>query len=513
MKRFLCPICNKQLRITNGDNMFSFNINCCNNHKNENIDIDYILSQAKNNPDIFKCQNHKKEIFMHCFDCDEDCCFKCYKSHQNHKIDYLNKLDNEVFNQKDIDIILTKENNIINNYISGIKDFQNRLNTYIDILLYEIKNIQEMRNELINNKFETKFTFIDIENSKIILRSDAFRQILNNAEEFNKQDIFFKKYELLKNILEPFIEKGKLIENIKIKENYNELKKMRIVPIDKNYFISFYTFNLKLMKINENLSLKSFDLINIHKYSINFNLSDLIIKDINNYEKNLSFYALSYIEDNNGTFKTEVKEIIITDILNNKENADKKINVKNIQTFEGKIKLIFLKDNKNIVINNNGIFLYDNSFNNKKILDSRPYNHIYDSFKISENIFLLSTYLKDNENPKIYTFNVEDDLIYKNIIKNSGYIFIKFSKSKKILFTQDTSYFYLINFNTNFPECIQKIEVNYRLNEFLDKDYFRLIKFFNIFNDDSIYFESSNNYLIQYKILGYVLKEISKVKL
>lgn len=513
MRRFLCQTCNKQLRITDGDNMFSFNINCCNNHKNENIDIDYILSNARINPDIFKCQNHKKEIFMHCFNCDEDCCFNCYKSHQNHKIDYLNKLDTELYNPKDINIILTRENNIINKYISGIKDFQNRLNKYIDILLSEIKNIQEIRNELINNKFETKYTFIDIENSKIILRSNTFKQIIKNAEEFNKQDLFFKKYEHLKNILEPFIEKGKFIENINIKDNYNELKKMRIVPIDKNYFISFYTFNLKLMKINKNLLLKTFDYNSIYKYNLNFNLSDFIIKDNNNYKENLSFYGLSYKENNNNDFKTEVKEIIITDIFNNKKSADQKINIKNIQTIEGKIKLIILKDNKNIVINNNGIILYDNSFNNKKILDSQPYNHIYDTFKISENIFVFSTYLKAIENPKIYAFNVENDLIYKKIIKNSGYIFIKFSESKKIMFTHDTTYFYLISLNTNFPECIQKIEINHRHIEFFDLNYIKLMKFFNIFNDESIYFESSDNYLIQYKILENVLTEISKVKI
>ena len=81
------------------------------------------------------------------------------------------------------------------------------------------------------------------------------------------------------------------------------------------------------------------------------------------------------------------------------------------------------------------------------------------------------------------------------------------------MFTHDTTYFYLISLNTNFPECIQKIEINHRHIEFFDLNYIKLMKFFNIFNDESIYFESSDNYLIQYKILENVLTEISKVKI
>ena len=78
MEKFICKECNNQLKLTKGNFIFSFNLECCNNHKKENIDLDDLLNmKKKSNQDIFKCKNHKKKNLIHCFDCDEDICFHC----------------------------------------------------------------------------------------------------------------------------------------------------------------------------------------------------------------------------------------------------------------------------------------------------------------------------------------------------------------------------------------------------------------------------------------------------
>ena len=74
MFKYVCPECESPLKITEGDFIFSFNINCHNKHKFENIDLDDLLSMRKafNNINLFQCKKHKKGNLMHCFDCEED---------------------------------------------------------------------------------------------------------------------------------------------------------------------------------------------------------------------------------------------------------------------------------------------------------------------------------------------------------------------------------------------------------------------------------------------------------
>ena len=92
MKKFLCQTCESPLKIKEGDFIFSFDINCDNEHKLKNIDLDDLLSMRKinNNKNLFLCKIHKKKNKMHCFDCDEDICFFCYQeSHKLHKLEYI----------------------------------------------------------------------------------------------------------------------------------------------------------------------------------------------------------------------------------------------------------------------------------------------------------------------------------------------------------------------------------------------------------------------------------------
>ena len=59
MNQFCCLTCNNPLKIKNGDYLFSYNIECCNNHISENVDLKDILSTKKQKN--FICENHKKK--------------------------------------------------------------------------------------------------------------------------------------------------------------------------------------------------------------------------------------------------------------------------------------------------------------------------------------------------------------------------------------------------------------------------------------------------------------------
>ena len=86
MEKILCKKCNNQLKIREGDYLFSFNINCCNNHTENNVDLEDLLSQTKYIQEKNECKEHNKKKKIHCFDCDEDICFICFnKLHKNHK--------------------------------------------------------------------------------------------------------------------------------------------------------------------------------------------------------------------------------------------------------------------------------------------------------------------------------------------------------------------------------------------------------------------------------------------
>ena len=100
--------------------------------------------------------------------------------------------------------------------------------------------------------------------------------------------------------------------------------------------------------------------------------------------------------------------------------------------------------------------MYDDLFNKIKILDNISPSIFNDYFKIDENIFVYSTELKNN----IYIATIENYELNKFVIRNGGYSFINFFKKKKILISYDKENLYLINFNSLFPEVIQKIQIN-----------------------------------------------------
>ena len=65
MNNFLFLICGEPIKISKNDFIFNYNINCCNNHNNENVDLDYILSTLKLNNNLNKnqCKEDKKNFY------------------------------------------------------------------------------------------------------------------------------------------------------------------------------------------------------------------------------------------------------------------------------------------------------------------------------------------------------------------------------------------------------------------------------------------------------------------
>ena len=200
MEKFICKECNNQLKLTKGKFIFSFNVECCNNHKIENIDLDDLLNMEKSNQDIFKCKNHKKKNSIHCFDCDEDICFHCYNDiHKGHKIEYLKTL---YYNIKQFYLFKTqinKEKRMIDTFISQLIHFQNKFNLYINILKQNIINHHKFICDLINNISEKEFSYIDIKNVEEIFNNDYYKKI-NFSSILFKTETFIKKYDHLKNI-------------------------------------------------------------------------------------------------------------------------------------------------------------------------------------------------------------------------------------------------------------------------------------------------------------------------
>ena len=92
-RSFLCPECEELCKIKSGDYLFSYNIECSQGHKQSNLDQDFLLKKRKIKRNTFKCKNHHKWNQIHCYTCNEDICFLCYKDlHQKHKFEYLKNL-------------------------------------------------------------------------------------------------------------------------------------------------------------------------------------------------------------------------------------------------------------------------------------------------------------------------------------------------------------------------------------------------------------------------------------
>ena len=129
MEHFCCSTCDKPLKIKEGDYLFTYNLECCNNHISKNVDLEDILSTKKEKSHI--CENHKKSKIIHCINCNEDICFLCYKeSHHLHKMEYLKSLNYDQIVKNIFDSELADDKIYFNNFIDELMHFKNELNLY-----------------------------------------------------------------------------------------------------------------------------------------------------------------------------------------------------------------------------------------------------------------------------------------------------------------------------------------------------------------------------------------------
>ena len=192
-------------------------------------------------------------------------------------------------------------------------------------------------------------------------------------------------------------------------------------------------------------------------------------------------------------------------------------NINTIKTYNGYFNIFFLSKNNIILDNNVKICLYDESFNSQKLVSKEIYK-IIELIKIDSNTFIYSSE-KAYASYGIFLAKIHNNNINNLQIFNCGKRLIYFFEKKKIIFSMDSNYIYLINFISATPEVIQKVGLKGLLDE--PYNYFinhtELIRCLTSFNDESIYLELSTlnyrTFLIQYKLIEGELIEVSRIKM
>ena len=497
MKHFFCTKCNNPIKIKEGDFIFSYNIECCNNHILKNVDLEDILSTKKEKSYI--CENHKKNKVIHCIQCNEDICFICFKeSHYSHKMEYLKFLNYDYITKYAFENELKEDKKYFESFIKELMHFKNQLNQYIDILKSDLQKYYKFRCDLINNISPKITSYINIENVKNVFEKKNLK-IKNILKNFLSCDAFIQRYDNLKNIFELMFKKGKYIENEIIADIY----KNNIIPIDEKYFIKIDEQKFIILEKELELNLRKYKFNNIFEKLIDFKISKIELKENRNIKKKLSFYALSYTNYRDLhllNYKTILNEITIENLCD--------FNIKTISTYDKYINLFVLSEDKRILDDGEKISLYyDDSFNSPKLVTNEIFG-IHEFLKIDPNTFIYSS-------KGIFLVKIINNKMQKIIINNCGIHLIYFPEKKKILFTNNENYIYLVNFNYTIPEVIQKVELEFLRDEScsyndVDNDY--LIRHFTSFNDESIYLKYKY-YLVQYKIIGSELIKISKMQI
>ena len=496
MEHFFCSTCDNPLKIKEGDYLFTYNIECSNNHISKNVDLEDILSTKKEKSYI--CESHKKSKIIHCINCNEDICFLCYKeSHHLHKMEYLKSLNFDEIHKNIFDNELDDDKMYIKDFIDELMHFKNELNLYIEILKSDLQKYYRFKCDLLNNISPKITSYINIENFKNVFVNKNL-EIKKIIKSFLSCDSFIQRFDNLKNIFELMFKKGKYIENEYIKDIYKE----KIIPIDEKYFMKIDQGKLIILEKTLELNLRKYKFKNIFEKLINFRFSCIKLKENNNIRNKLSLYALSYLRDrNNNVVKTLLYEITIENLCD--------YSYKKIATYDKFIYLIVLSEDKIIIGDKNEISLYDESFKSPKLVSNEVFD-INICLKIDENTFVYSMFLSDY----IFLAEIIDNKIYKTEIKHCGNKLIYLSKKKKLIFTHDGKYIYLINFNSTPPEVIQKVEIRFPYKDknlpFHNVRDAKIIRYLTSFNDDSIYFEC-DQFLVQYKIIEGELIEISRI--
>ena len=517
MKRFLCNICNSQLKIiVDNNSFFKYNTECGNGHKNTGIslrDMPYEVNEYN-----YKCQEHKRFSIMFCLTCQKEICLFCFQiSHKTHSTEYLyamNYESNFFFSN-----IIEKIEDIKNNFLIELEYF-NKNNNNVDIS--SLKTLFEKEYDILNQIVghdSKRINAIDMENIK-----NLFKLGLTKYEDFftqfNSFDTYLKKYQYLrlnfpnelkelKNFIEPQIE-----INTKI---YEIIKDDSLIPINEKYYIRRKNFmgdcfqndrNRKeyIIQIIKDISTdqKKFKYEELFQRVINIgNLEskNIVFADNTNIEKELIFFIIEH---------NEINKIIIKN-LNNYNLYKYNIKKNKYEQYFYIQGFIYLDINKNIIIKKKSmsefsISIYNDSFDKEKII-FKNYG-IYNYFKLNKNMFAIS--IKE----KIVIIKIDNEDIFDEEIRIKEYHidFLYFSEKNKILITKGKSTIYLINVNTFLPEIIEKLEIDECMEALAYQYYF--------FGKDSIYFKNRKiysfydiTYLYEYKIKDSEFKNISKIEI
>ena len=535
-RSFLCPECDELSKIKNGDYLFSYNLECSKGHKRLNLDQDFLLKKRKVKQNIFRCKNHRKNNIIHCYTCNEDICFLCYNDlHQKHEFEYLKNLKLGTREEYNNNYNLNKQKEILQIFLNELNNFQIKFDLYIDTLKSQLKSQNEFRTELIKNISENNFSFIDIENFNIHSKNDTYKKIEEFIEGFINKSTFIEKYEYLKEILNELIKKGKYIEERKIVNRINNYIDLDLMPLNHdNLFVqckkNYISNNSEITIFQENFekSQQKYDYKPLITKTFPFiiNKCPILLENVAKIYNETPFYCIA---DN-----SVIKIIIIKtgDKIGQNPKYESIINIFNV--FKTSNMTVLSKD-KNIIFDSaQNIILYDDSFSNKtsKILSQKlpgEYSTIDNVLTLDKNSFIFTIKKFNNTEPNIYTFNLEEESIYKINTNGLTPLPLFYLKQKKLLISfcyeykynniKANNYFYisLINFEVEKPEIIQMININYY-------DISKKVFYFNCFDDDeSFYFpicqQTYNKemfykviYISQFKLIKGEFREISRIK-
>ena len=534
-RSFLCPECDELCKIKSGDYLFSYNIECSQGHKQTNLDQDFLLKKRKIKKNSFKCKNHHKWNKIHCYSCNEDICFLCYKDlHQNHKFEYLKNLKLGTREEYNNNYNLNKQKEILQIFLTELNTFQIKFDLYIDTLKSQLKNQNEFRSELIKNISETNFSFVDIENFNIHSKNDIYKKIEEFIEGFINKSTFLEKYEYLKGILNELIKKGKYIEERKMVSRINNYIDLNLMPLNHdNLFIqckkNYISNNSEITIFQENFEKieQKYDYKPLITKTFPFiiNKCPILLENIPIIYNETPFYCISdnsVIKFNIIKNQAFIGEIPKYDCIINQFNVFKTA------------ALTVLSQDKNIIFDcDRNITLYDDSFSNQtsKILNQKlpgEYSTIDNALTIDKNSFIFTIKNFNNTEPNIYSINLDEENMYKINTNGLTPLPLSYMKQKKLLISfcyeykynniKANNYFYicLINFAVEKPEIIQMININYY-------DISKKVFYFNCFGEDSFYFpvcqQTYNKemfykiiYISQYKLIKGEFREVSRIK-
>jgi len=534
-RSFLCPECDELCKIKSGDYLFSYNIECSQGHKQTNLDQDFLLKKRQIKKNSFKCKNHHKWNKIHCYSCNEDICFLCYKDlHQNHKFEYLKNLKLGTREEYNNNYNLNKQKEILQIFLTELNTFQIKFDLYIDTLKSQLKNQNEFRSELIKNISETNFSFVDIENFNIHSKNDIYKKIEEFIEGFINKSTFLEKYEYLKGILNELIKKGKYIEERKMVSRINNYIDLNLMPLNHdNLFVqckkNYISNNSEITIFQENFEKieQKYDYKPLITKTFPFiiNKCPILLENIPIIYNETPFYCISdnsVIKFNIIKNQAFIGEIPKYDCIINQFNVFKTA------------ALTVLSKDKNIIFDcDRNITLYDDSFSNQtsKILNQKlpgEYSTIDNALTIDKNSFIFTIKNFNNTEPNIYSINLDEENMYKINTNGLTPLPLSYMKQKKLLISfcyeykynniKANNYFYicLINFAVEKPEIIQMININYY-------DISKKVFYFNCFGEDSFYFpvcqQTYNKemfykiiYISQYKLIKGEFREISRIK-